>query len=308
MTRHLLPVTRHRTLALIGANGMLAQAVTEAAPDDYAIVPLDLPEFDMTDAGFVDEVLGRIKPDVIVNCAAYTNVDGCETEEALATKVNGDGPGNLARTAKALDATLVHISTDYVFSGLKTSPYTEEDMTDPQSGYGRSKLAGETAILESGLEKFFIIRTSWLYGPGGNNFVETILRLAKQREELHIVADQVGSPTFTHDLANAIFGLLDLTCHPSPVTRHCLYGIYHFSNNGQCSWYEFAQEIVAQAQQSGESVKVQRVLPIRTEDYPLPATRPAYSVFSREKYMRATGVQVPDWRSSLSTYFKLREG
>ncbi|RLB77850.1 MAG: dTDP-4-dehydrorhamnose reductase, partial [Deltaproteobacteria bacterium] len=112
----------------------------------------------------------------------------------------------------------------------------------------------------------------------------------------------------THDLANAIFGLLDLTRHPSPVTRHCLYGIYHFSNNGQCSWYEFAQEIVAQAQQFGEPVKVQRVLPIRTEDYPLPATRPAYSVFSREKYTLATGAQVPDWRSSLSTYFKLREG
>ena len=298
----------NKKMALVGSKGMLASAVRDCAGAGWDVYELDLPEFDTTDAGLVDAVLGRIKPDVIVNCAAYTNVDGCETEEALATRVNGDGPGNLARTAKALDATLVHISTDYVFSGLKTSPYTEEDMTDPQSGYGRSKLAGETAILESGLEKFFIIRTSWLYGPGGNNFVETILRLAKQREELSIVADQVGSPTFTPDLANAIFGLLDLTRHSSPVTRHCLYGIYHFSNNGQCSWYEFAQEIVTQAQQSGESVKVQRVLPIRTEDYPLPATRPAYSVFSKEKYTRVTGAQVPDWRSSLSIYFKLREG
>ena len=285
---------------------MLAAAVLAVAGEEWDIISLDLPEFDMTDQENVNRVMREIHPDVIINCAAYTNVDGCESEEALATRVNGVGPGYLAAAAKDLGAILVQISTDYVFDGLKTSPYMEEDMTHPQSGYGRSKLAGEKAILESGLEKFFIIRTSWLYGPGGNNFVETILRLAKERKELRIVADQVGAPTFTHDLANAIYCLLLVTSHPSPVTASALYGIYHFSNNGQCSWYEFAQEIVAQAQECGEPVKVQRVLPIRTEDYPLPATRPTYSVFSKEKYKWVTGAQVSDWRSSLSIYFKLR--
>lgn len=301
----MMPINK-QTLALIGANGMLAQAVTSAARHDYVVVPLDLPEFDMTDSALVDRVLGQIDPDVIVNCAAYTNVDGCESAEALATRVNGEGPGTLARVAQALDATLVHLSTDYVFDGSKTTPYTEEDIPGPQSAYGRSKLAGERAILGSGLEKFFIVRTSWLYGPGGKNFVETILHLAAQRDELRIIADQVGTPTFTDDLADAIFRLLNVTRHSSPVTAPKPYGIYHFSNQGQCSWYEFAAEIVTQARKQGVPVKAQRVVPITTAEYPLPARRPAYSVFSKDKYQRVTGAQVPDWQASLVTYMSCR--
>lgn len=296
-------MTITRKMALVGSKGMLASAVRDCAGDVWSICELDLPEFDITDPARVEDVLTQVGPDVIVNCAAYTNVDGAESEETLALRVNGEGPANLARVAKALGASLVHISTDYVFSGRETLPYGEEDPVAPQSAYGRTKLAGEQAILASGLEEFFIIRTSWLYGPAGKNFVETIIRLAAEREELRIVADQVGSPTYTIDLATAIFNLLKLTIHPS---SHSSYGIYHFSNAGECSWYDFACEIVALARGAGLPIKVQRVLPIKTEEYPLPASRPAYSVFAKEKYQRVTGAQVPEWRSSLAGYMQSR--
>lgn len=292
-------------IALIGSNGMLAQAVTKQAPENYDIIPFDLPEFDMTDRNLVLRDLGEVSPDVIINCAAYTQVDKCESEESLAHKVNADGPENLAMAATQNNAVLVHVSTDYVFDGTKTAPYLEGDATNPQSAYGRTKLAGEQAIIQSGLEQYFIIRTSWLYGPGGPNFVETMLRLAGEREELGIVADQHGTPTFTYDLAKAIFILLNKS---SLSTSHSSlpFGVYHYSNFGQCSWYDFACEIFRQARASGQSLKVQTVNPIATEDYPLPAKRPAYSVFSKEKYLQETGVPVPDWQSSLQEYFKVR--
>lgn len=284
-------------LALIGSEGMLAAAVKQAAGDAWSILPLDLPGFDLTDREQVLRTLDEVQPDVILNCAAYTDVDGCESEEELATRVNGAGVGFLAEAAKECGATLVHISTDYVFDGNKRTPYVEADPTGPISAYGRSKLAGEQAILSSGLERYFIIRASWLYGPNGNNFVETILRLAGEREELGIVADQVGSPTYTGDLVQAIFSLLE--------TR--AYGIYHFSNLGQCSWFEFAGEIVTQARALGMELKVKEITPITTADYPLPATRPAYSVFDKAKYMTATGGEIPEWRESLEIYLKSKE-
>ena len=360
-------------LALIGALGMLAREVRERAERaGYSVVPYDLPGFDLTNGDQVLAEMERVRPEVIINCAAYTNVDGAETEEALATRVNGLGPGYLAEAAMAVGAVLVQISTDYVFDGCKSSPYLETDPVGPLSAYGRSKLAGEQAILASELERYFIVRTSWLYGPGGKNFVETIMRLAREREELRIVADQVGSPTYTGDLAEAIFRLLEIardeeavmkeplrrgrdeeavtmgplrrsrdevavtmdplrrcrdevavTMDPlrrcrdeENVTRHGFFitssssrsfGIYHFSNSGQCSWYEFASEIVAQLQRRGEALKVKRVVPIRTEEYPLPAPRPAYSIFSKEKYRLATGAEVPGWQDSLARYLNSKE-
>lgn len=299
-------------VALIGANGMLARKVAEqASANGYAMTGFDLPDFDVTNRAQVLATVERFQPAVIINCAAYTNVDGAETEEELAIGVNGLGPGYLAEVAKTVGAVLVHISTDYVFDGRKVSPYLETDPVGPLSAYGRSKLAGEQAILRSGLERYFIIRTSWLYGPGGKNFVETIIRLAKEREELRIVADQVGSPTYTGDLATAIFQLLILSDHGSRITDHDLestpQGIYHFANSGQCSWYEFASEIVAQLKGRGEKLTVKRIVPIRTEEYPLPAPRPAYSVFLKDKYRTATGAFVPDWQISLLKYLDERE-
>jgi len=289
-----------KKLALIGSKGMLAAAVCHCVPKGYEVIPLDLPEFDVTDPALVNSVLGKLSPEVIVNCAAYTNVDGAESEESLAMRVNGDGPGNLAHVTSQLGATLVHISTDYVFDGTKTAPYREDDPAAPMSAYGRTKLAGERAVIESGLKRYYIIRTSWLYGPNGKNFVETIIRLAMGREELRIVADQVGSPTYTVNLANAIFALLSTGNHRAP------YGIYHFSNEGQCNWYEFAREIVDLLKQQGVPVKAQRILPIKTDDYPLPAKRPAYSVFAKDKFRCATGLTVPGWRESLAAYMRLR--
>ncbi|MGE4546017.1 MAG: dTDP-4-dehydrorhamnose reductase [Pedobacter sp.] len=289
-----------RILALVGARGMLAQTIQKGAPDGYEIRCLARPQFDVTDAGVVASVLGDMRPHVIVNCAAYTLVDGCESEADTAFRVNGEGPGNLATVARDLGATLVHISTDYVFPGDAHTASRETDVTGPRSVYGRSKLAGEEAIAASGLDNYFIIRTSWLYGPGGKNFVETMVRFGKEREELRVVADQVGSPTFTDDLARAIFNLLDLESNDGEPP----YGLYHFSNEGTCSWHEFAEAILAEARAAGEPIMAKRVVPIGTADYPLPATRPAYSVLCKDKYRRATGADVPHWQDSLALYFK----
>ena len=293
-------------IALIGSSGMLAKMVRERAPQNYHLHLYDLPEFDVTDRDQVLREMRRVQPDVVINCAAFTDVDGCETEVELANRVNGTAVGYLAEAAKKVDATLVHISTDYLFDGRQEEPYSEEDRVNPQSAYGRSKLLGEQAILDSGLKKYFIVRTSWLYGPGGKNFVETILRLAAEREELRIVADQVGSPTYTADLADAIFHLLALTDHRSPVTGHDPYGTYHFSNEGQCSWYEFACAIVAEARSHGIQVVTRDILPISTEDYPLPAKRPANSMFDKSKYKAATGTVIPEWRDGMKRYFSTR--
>ncbi|MEA3360283.1 MAG: dTDP-4-dehydrorhamnose reductase [Thermodesulfobacteriota bacterium] len=287
-------------LALIGANGMLASAINKLAPEIYEIIPFDLPDFDLTNHHLLFKSLRKARPKVIVNCAAYTDVDGCESEEELAKQVNGKGPGYLANAAKEMGATLVHISTDFVFDGEKTEPYIEVDPVNPQSAYGRTKAVGEQAVLDSGLNEYFIVRTSWLYGPGGKNFVDTIIRLAKEREKLRIVSDQVGTPTYTEDLAQAIFSLLALDGSQfSPVPP---YGIYHFSNEGECTWYDFAKEIVYQLNKHGVLLRVKELIPIRTEEYPLPAKRPAYSVLSKEKIKAATGLKISDWKSSLEKH------
>ena len=283
-------------LALIGAGGMLGSMVARSAPAEWEVLSLQRPEFDLTDRQQVDEVLNRLAPQVIINCAAFTQVDACETQEELATRINGEGPGYLAAAAKRLGAVLVHLSTDYVFDGSKAAPYREDDPTNPLSAYGRSKRAGERAILESGLEQHFIIRTSWLFGPGGKNFVETILRLAQEREELRVVADQVGSPTYTADLAEAIFRLLATQA----------FGIYHMSNQGACSWYEFAGEIVAQFTRLSGQLKVKNIVPITTLDYPLPAKRPSYSLLSQSKYQTSVGAALPPWRDALQRYLVAR--
>ncbi|TYP00063.1 dTDP-4-dehydrorhamnose reductase [Geothermobacter ehrlichii] len=284
-------------VALIGAKGMLARAVRSVLPQTAVVQGYDLPEFDLTDRRQVLDRLAAFAPTLIINCAAYTDVDGCETAEELATCVNGKGPGFLAEAAMDTGAVLVHISTDYVFDGRAECPCREEDPTAPLSAYGRSKLAGETAIRDSGLGDYLIVRTSWLYGPGGRNFVETMLRLMAEREELRVVADQVGSPTLTFDLAEAILRLLAAGGR----------GIVHFSNSGQCSWHQFAEAIRDEALAAGMSLKVRRIDPIATVDYPLPARRPAWSVLDKSRYTQLTGVFPPDWRQSLKRYMKTRQ-
>ncbi len=298
-----IPYKTPGSLALIGANGMLAGKVRAAAAvAGYQVIACDLPEFDLTDRAQVLREMARLQPQVIVNCAAYTNVDAAESDEELAGKVNGAGPGYLAEAARTTGAVLVQVSTDYVFDGRKAGPYLETDPVGPLSAYGRSKLAGEQAILDSGLERYLIIRTSWLHGPGGKNFVATILRLAREREELRVVADQVGSPTYTGDLAAAILRLLAMTGSGTPGTAHGLYGIYHFANAGQCSWHDFAEAIVAEARRQGEPLAVKQLVPITTGDYPLPAPRPAWSVLSSQRYREVCGDPVPSWQDGLARH------
>jgi dTDP-4-dehydrorhamnose reductase len=293
-----------KKLLLVGGNGMLARAIATTAPSEYAITAVDLPAFNLADQEQVHSLTETLCPEIIINCAAYTDVDGCETEREKAELVNGVAVGTLAEAARRADAILVHISTDYVFDGTKKTPYAEDDQTGPQSAYGYSKLLGEQAIISSGLKRYFVVRTSWLYGPCGSNFVETIIRLSKERDEIGIVADQVGAPTYTRDLAESIFKLLALCASPQPPVP--IYGVYHFSNEGFCSWFDFACEIVELSRKAGETLKVKTIKPIRTEEYPLPAKRPAYSVFLKEKYLQITGAKIPAWQESLAIYIEQR--
>lgn len=287
-------------VALVGADGMLGRMVAALAPSNVELILCTLPQFDIAKLDVVSAQLHLMHPDFIINCAAVTDVDGCESRPEQAYAVNADGPGHLAVVAAQIGATLMHISTDFVFSGtratLDLAPYDEAHPPEPISIYGASKRQGEVRVETSPLHNYFIVRTSWLYGPWGNNFVETIIRLAHEREILSIISDQVGTPTFSGDLAGAIWALLGTD----------LYGTYHYSNAGQCSWYGFACEIVDYLKQHGNELKVKQVKPIATEAYPLSAKRPAYSVLSKKKIIAATGIAVPSWEWSLRKYLDER--
>lgn len=285
-------------IALVGANGMLAQAVRRLIPADAVTVFFDLPDFDLTNREQVLSGLEEFGPELVLNCAAMTDVDGCESQEELAMRINGLGPGYLAEAALGCGARLVHVSTDYVFDGSKSEPWLEDDPTGPLSVYGRGKLAGELAIRDSGLEDWLIVRTSWLYGSGGKNFVETMLWLMSERRQLRVVDDQVGSPTYTRDLAEAMARLV--TCG--------VRGVFHFANSGQCSWHGFACAIAEEARSCGMALAIENIEPITTADYPLPAQRPAWSVLSTRKYQQETGACPPDWRSALRHYLKHGRG
>jgi dTDP-4-dehydrorhamnose reductase len=259
-----------------GAGGMLGQDVMRVTGD--GAVGLSHAELDVTDAGAVRDALAGA--DLVVNCAAWTNVDGAEdhAEEALA--VNRDGARNVAEAAPRV----LYVSSDYVFDGAKRAPYVESDPTGPLQSYGRSKLAGELATAEVN-PRHFIVRSSWLFGAGGGNFVETMLGLGRERDELRVVDDQVGCPTFTGHLAEAIVELAGTED----------YGIHHLAGAGQCSWYEFAREIF---ERSGVDCHVE---PCTTDEYPLPARRPAWSVLGSER-----GRSLPPWQEGLEAYLGVR--
>ncbi|PLX79545.1 MAG: dTDP-4-dehydrorhamnose reductase [Desulfuromonas sp.] len=285
-----------KRLLLFGPEGMLGRAIRRRLPAELELCSVGRSDCDITDRSQVERVIASIGPGTILNCAAMTDVDGCESKRELAMAVNGQGPANLVAAAKRHGLKLIHVSTDYVFPGESNRPISEEDPVGPVSVYGKSKLAGEKAILDSAWGNYLIVRTSWLYGLGGKNFVETMLRLAKERKQLRIVDDQVGSPTWTDDLAAAILRLLARDGH----------GLYHYANSGQCSWYGFAREIILQGQKFGLPIAAEEVLPIRTTDYPLPAPRPKYSVLSTCKFQKATGFVPPPWQMSLKKYLQQR--
>lgn len=277
-------------ILVTGAGGQLSRELTGLLRQrGIGEISLSRGELDIADQNSLQQVLDRHHPQVIFNCAAYTRVDRAESESLEAHRVNVDGPAVLAEACAIRDILLVHVSTDYVFDGLACRPYREDDPTHPLSIYGKSKLLGEQAI-EQKLERRIVARTAWVYGALGNNFVRTMLRLAGEREELRVVDDQIGSPTWTGDLAEALLGLVEHRAAP---------GTYHITNSGVASWYDFAVAIVEEARSLGWLLAVERVVPIGTEEYPTAAVRPAYSVLSRRKTEAILGRSLPHWRTSL---------
>lgn len=256
---------------------------------------------DLADNESIVRTVAAIKPDLIVNAAAYTAVDKAEQSDfaALAMQVNGTALGVLAEAAKKCQATLVHYSTDYVFDGNARFPYVETDPTAPNGVYGHSKLAGEQAIIDSGVDHL-ILRTAWVYGTRGHNFLLTMLRLMRERESLSVVADQIGSPTWSRQIALATALILVQCRAGAGVKLDDKKGIYHLTCAGSTSWFGFAHEIYQQAQHLGILQRDVALHPIKTEDYPTPARRPAYSVLSGEKLQKVFGLSVPDWQLALT--------
>ena len=267
---------------------MLGRDVVQAFDGrGHEVVPLTRDELDITHGPTVDARIGEIEPDAIINCSAWTDVDGAEAHERDAMIVNDTGAGLLAVAAGTVGASVVYPSTDYVFDGSKRRPYVESDLPHPISAYGRTKQAGETSVAAANT-RHVIVRTSWLYGIGGDNFVETMLRLGAEQPEVLVVSDQVGSPTYSRHLATAI----------ALLTESEDYGIHHVTGAGSCSWFEFAQEIFDQAALPA------RVMAARTEMLDRPAARPAYSVLASE---RPDPVVLPNWRAALAEYMAERE-
>jgi dTDP-4-dehydrorhamnose reductase len=277
-------------LLVLGSGGMLGRAVVrDATRLGHDVVALARVDLDITDPDAVTRAVAEFGPRAILNCAGFTDVDGAEADEPEAARVNGDGPGNVARAAAEARARVVHVSTDYVFDGSKHEPWVESDPVAPLQAYGRTKLAGEVAVAESGAEHA-IVRTSWLFGAGGPNFVATMLRLGAERDEVTVVSDQRGGPTWTGHLAAALIEVAE---------REGDVGLFHASAAGSCSWYELAVEIFDRARLRC------RVVPTTTERFARPARRPAYSVLGTE---REPGIVLPPWQDGLAAYLAEQAG
>lgn len=286
-----------------GAKGQLgSDLVPLLAEAGFTPVPFGSAELDISIEAAVLETVKKVRPGIIVNSAAYTKVDLAEKEKERAYAVNANGAAFLVKAAKEFGCPLVHVSTDFVFDGRSPVPYAEEAQANPLSVYGASKFAGELAIVEA-TEAHVIVRTSWLYGTTGHNFVKTILRLASERETLRVVYDQTGTPTWSADLA----AMLVEICKAIESGKKP-WGIYHYSNEGVTSWYDFAVAICEEAAAAGMSLKCNHIEPILTSEYPVPATRPAYSVLNKAKIKKAFDMAIPHWRRSLSTMLKELKG
>lgn len=275
-------------ILVTGANGQLGcemRRLGAVSPNNYIFT--DVAELDITNADAVMYVAKHYSIDAIVNCAAYTNVDKAESDEAMAELINATAVGNLARAMKEVGGTLFHVSTDYVFGSEGNTPRTEDMPLNPLGVYGRTKLKGEEAILASGC-KALIFRTAWLYSEFGNNFLKTMMRLTAEREQVNVVFDQVGTPTYAGDLALAIFSIIEAGVYEGNE------GVYHFSNEGVCSWYDFAVEIAAVAGNTGC-----RVNPCHSSEFPSPVTRPSYSVLDKTKIKETFDIDIPHWRESM---------
>lgn len=269
-----------------GAEGQLGKCIQRAIEgrgDDYLFT--DVAELDITNKAAVEAFVADNMVDVIINCAAYTNVEKAEDEEEKAHLLNAVAVGYLAEAAKRNDALLIHISTDYVYMGGCCSMLTEQSNPQPLNAYGRTKWAGEQAVMASGCH-YLILRTAWLYSEYGSNFVKTMLRLTAEREQIRVVSDQLGTPTYAGDLAEAIVRIIS--------ERNFREGVYHYTNLGECSWWQFAKEIARLAGNEGCLVE-----PCTTAEYPTKARRPLNTVLDKSKFLKTFGIEIPEWRESL---------
>src|SRR6056297_1931530 len=271
-----------------GANGQLGSELVRlyAARSGDEVLGIDLPELDITSTESVAHTVSEFRPDVVINCAAWTAVDAAEENEPAAMAVNGEGPEKLAAACRVTGAWLVQLSTDYVFSGEATTPYAEDVSPDPRSAYGRTKLAGEMAVQSMLPDAHYIVRTAWLYGHQGSNFVKTMLRLESERETIDVVDDQIGQPTYAADLATQIVALVD--ARPAA-------GIFHGTNSGEVSWHGFTQEIFRQI-----GADPARVIAVTSEQFVRPAPRPAYSVLGHRRWAEAGLPEMRDWREAIT--------
>lgn len=287
-----------KKLLLLGKTGQLGQELLALLPSNLEVFALGRADLDLTQLDTLRQTVLAVHPDLIINAAAYTAVDRAETEPELAMVVNAAVPKALAEVARQVAAPLIHISTDYVFDGQHHRPYLETDNPNPIGVYGQSKLAGEEAIRHT-WDQHFIVRTSWLYGAlGQGNFVKTMLRLGQSRDEIGVVADQIGSPTATHYLGEVLSKLVQgLAVAELEAAQHG--GTYHWANSGVASWYDFAVAIFEEAQAHGLPLTLRRVNPITTAEYPTPAHRPAYSVLSSRKLETLLQIKPTHWRTSL---------
>lgn len=281
-------------ILITGANGMLAKEIKEKFSENNELILTDVEDLDITNEDSVLDFITNTNPNLIINCAAFTAVDKAEEAQELADKINGDGPTNLAKAAKEVGAILVHISTDYVFGGdLNISKdYKEDDQKNPVTAYGITKLHGEEGIINN-FDKYYIFRTAWLYGIGGNNFVKTMTKLGTTRDEISVVSDQHGSPTYAKDLAEIVY---------QAVEKEIPYGVYHATNQGNTTWYEFTKEIL-----SVQGIEC-KVNPVTTDEYiemmgVTQAKRPLNSQMSKDKLI-SQGINVPEWRDGLKRYLE----
>lgn len=281
---------QNKRVLVTGANGQLGSEIRELAQESNAkLFFTDVAELDITSKTAITEFVVKNRINVIINCAAYTNVDKAEDEQELADLINRQAVQNLAEICEENAVALIHISTDYVFGGTKNTPYKETDKISPLGVYGQTKLAGEQAVSICNID-YIILRTSWLYSSYGNNFVKTIQRLSSEKDSLRVVFDQVGTPTYAADLAAFIVYMInnDLLDNRKEL--------YHFSNEGVCSWFDFAKEIVEESEHKCE------VIPCYSDEYPAKVTRPNYSVLDKTKLRKDFNYQIPHWRESLKTY------
>jgi len=286
-------------ILIFGKTGQVGQGLSKDLAAHAEVTVLGRTDVDLRDSNSLRATINRVRPEIVVNAAAYTAVDQAESEAETAFAVNAQAPGVMAAACRELGSLLIHYSTDYVFDGSATQPYTETDLVAPQGVYGKSKLEGERAIQDSGVNHV-ILRTSWVYSNHGRNFLNTMLRLAGERKELRVVDDQVGTPTFAGALSRATAALIDIAARNDGLSASQL-GLYHVTCTGQTSWCRFAQAILEDA-----GVQGVQVLPITTAEYPTAAKRPAYSVLDPTKFTETFGVELPPWRDALREC--LREG